>query len=115
MIDLDQMVATFPAIELNRAWEREEEWRTAFKASCSRSFNGAKFYWKAFQCHAAVAGQTIGMNHGRPESSSVVSKARALRMARKLEREGRPRLSGGADPGPSGFDWKELKRTEDFN
>ena len=47
--------------------------------------------------------------------SSVVSKARALRMARKLEREGRPRLSGGADPGPSGFAWKELKRNEASN
>lgn len=45
--------------------------------------------------------------------SSLASKARALRVARKLEREGRPRLSGGADPGPSGFAWKELKRTED--
>ena len=41
--------------------------------------------------------------------SSLASKARALRVARKLEREGRPRLSGGADPGPSGFAWKELK------
>ena len=40
---------------------------------------------------------------------SLASKARALRVARKLERERRPRLSGGADPGPSGFAWKELK------
>ena len=47
--------------------------------------------------------------------SLLASKARALRVARKLEREGRPRVSGGTDPGPSGFDWKELKRTEDSN
>ena len=47
--------------------------------------------------------------------SSLASKGFALRVARKLEREGRLRLSGGADPGPSGFDWKELKRTEDSN
>ena len=47
--------------------------------------------------------------------SSLASKSRASRVARKLEREGRPRLSGGVDPGPSGFDWKELNRTDDFN
>ena len=47
--------------------------------------------------------------------SSLASKTHALRVARKLGREGRPRLSCGADPGPSGFDWKELKRTDDFN
>jgi hypothetical protein len=47
--------------------------------------------------------------------SLLASKARALRVARKLEREGRPRVSGGTDPGPSGFAWNELKRTEDSN
>ena len=31
--------------------------------------------------------------------SSLASKARALRVARKLEREGRPRLSGERIPG----------------
>jgi hypothetical protein len=44
--------------------------------------------------------------------SKLASKALALRVARKLEREEQPRPSGGADPGPSGFAWKELKRTE---
>ena len=47
--------------------------------------------------------------------SLLASKARALRVARKLERERRPCDSGGADPGPSGFAWNELKRTEDSN
>ena len=47
--------------------------------------------------------------------SLLASKARALRVARKLERERRPRDSGGADPGPSGFAWKELKRNEASN
>ena len=51
----------------------------------------------------------------RQNPSSLDSKARSLRVARKLKREGRPRISGGADPGPAGFDWKELKRTEDSN
>ena len=45
--------------------------------------------------------------------STLASKAHDLRVARKLERERRPCDSGGADPGPSGFAWKELKRTED--
>ena len=77
---------------------------------------GQMFLEEAFQCHAAVAEQTIGTNPRSPRTrSKLASKAHALRVARKLEREGRPRLSGGADPGPSGFAWKELKRTEDFS
>ena len=44
--------------------------------------------------------------------SKLASKAHALRVARKLEREEQRRPSGGADPGPSGFAWKELKRTK---
>jgi hypothetical protein len=40
--------------------------------------------------------------------SSLALKARGLKVSRKLERESRQRLSSGADPGPSGFDWIEL-------
>jgi hypothetical protein len=44
--------------------------------------------------------------------SKLAFKVHPLRVARKLEREEQRRPSGGADPGPSGFAWKELERTK---
>jgi hypothetical protein len=40
--------------------------------------------------------------------------AKVLRK-RKLEQKAYPILSDGADPGPAGFDWEELKSTDDQN
>jgi hypothetical protein len=42
---------------------------------------------------------------------SLAWKARASKVARKLDGQSRdrPPLSSGIDPGPSGFDWKELE------
>jgi hypothetical protein len=40
---------------------------------------------------------------------------RAAKVLRKLEQKAYPILSDGADPGPAGFDWEELKSTDDQN
>jgi hypothetical protein len=40
---------------------------------------------------------------------------RAAKVSQKLEQKAYPILSDGADPGPAGFDWEELKSTDDKN
>ena len=40
---------------------------------------------------------------------------RAAKVSQKLEQKAYPILSDGADPGPAGFDWEELKSTDDQN
>ena len=40
---------------------------------------------------------------------------RAAKVSQKLEQKAYPILSDGVDPGPAGFDWEELKSTDDQN
>jgi hypothetical protein len=43
--------------------------------------------------------------------SILAARGRAVKVSQKLE----PVISSGADPGPAGFDWEELKPTNDTN
>ena len=44
--------------------------------------------------------------------STLAARGRAVKVSQKLEH---PVISSGADPGPVGFDWEELKPTNDTN
>jgi hypothetical protein len=47
--------------------------------------------------------------------STLAVRARSAKVSQKLEQKARPVLSSGADPGPAGFDWEELKSTDGTN
>ena len=44
--------------------------------------------------------------------STLAARGRAVKVSQELEH---PVISRGADPGPAGFDWEELKPTNDTN
>jgi hypothetical protein len=46
-------------------------------------------------------------------SSTPAVRAGAAKLSQKLEQKAHQVPSSGADPGPAGFDWDELKSTDD--
>jgi hypothetical protein len=60
-------------------------------------------------------GNTHAVMQFNRSPSSLALKGRALKVSRKVDGKSRPPLSCGADPGPSGFDWKEWQPTDDAN
>jgi hypothetical protein len=56
---------------------------------------------------------TVIQFSGSPSKLAV--KARAAIVSQKSEQKAHPVLSSGADPGPAGFDWEELKSTDGTN
>ena len=53
---------------------------------------------------------TVVQFSGSPPTLAV--RARAGKVSQKLEQKAHPVLSNGADPGPAGFEWEELKSTD---
>jgi hypothetical protein len=45
--------------------------------------------------------------------SILAARGRAVKVSPKLEQKAHPVVSSGTDPGPAGFDWEELKPTND--
>ena len=54
---------------------------------------------------------TVVQFSGSPPTLAV--RARAGKVSQKLEQKAHPVISSGADPGPAGFDWEELKSMDD--
>ena len=45
--------------------------------------------------------------------SILAASGRGVKVSQKLEQKTHPVISSGADPGPAGFDWEELKSMDD--